>query len=83
MINLNLKLLLKKRLRPALSEVERLMCDTINFKTNWKPKVSFNQGLKDTITWIKNKELINSKNTGFKMFSYLINLKKYYNAYLN
>ena len=31
------------------------MCDNSSIlkKTNWKPKVSFNQGLKDTITWIK------------------------------
>jgi len=65
MINPKLKIITeKKRLRPVLSEVERLMCDNslILKKTNWKPKVNFNQGLKDTITWIKkNKELINSK----------------------
>jgi NAD dependent epimerase/dehydratase len=45
----------EKRVRPAKSEVERLWCD--NGKAvrllNWKPKISFNDGIKRTIDWIK------------------------------
>ncbi len=44
---------LKKR--PKSSEVDNLKCDNKKIKknTNWKPKVSLEQGLKKTIEWIK------------------------------
>ena len=63
-INPSLKIISeKKRLRPLLSEIERLKCDNslIQKKTNWKPKINFNEGLNKTIDWMKkNKEVINS-----------------------
>lgn len=45
----------KKRLRPGKSEVERLVCDNskILSGTSWRPKVSFKDGLKKTIGFIK------------------------------
>lgn len=44
------------RTRPSKSEVMRLVCDSQLFKnhTNWKPKYSFDFGLKETIDWFKN-----------------------------
>jgi NAD dependent epimerase/dehydratase len=43
-----------ERIRPELSEVERLWCDNTKARKllGWKPKVSFDEGLKKTITWI-------------------------------
>ena len=43
------------RTRPSKSEVMRLVCDSQLFKnhTNWKPKYSFDSGLKETIDWFK------------------------------
>ena len=43
------------RLRPGLSEVERLMADTKKAKNllNWSSRISLNEGLKKTVTWIK------------------------------
>lgn len=52
-----------KRLRPKKSEVNKLVADNRLLKeiTDWKPKVSFNQGLNNTFNWIKNnKHLFNS-----------------------
>ena len=48
----------KKRIRPPKSEVERLIADNSLLKeiTDWKQKVSFKNGLKKTINWIKNNE---------------------------
>jgi dTDP-glucose 4,6-dehydratase len=45
-----------KRIRPLQSEVERLCADTTKAKTlfAWKPRVSFDKGLKNTIEWIAN-----------------------------
>ncbi len=45
----------KARLRPAKSEVERLICsaDKIQQLTNWTPAVTLEQGLKKTAKWIK------------------------------
>jgi NAD dependent epimerase/dehydratase len=44
-----------KRLRPPKSEVERLLGSNqkILSLTNWKPKYSFEQGLKETIEWFR------------------------------
>ena len=44
----------KQRIRPEKSEVFRLWCDNkkITNLTNYKPKYSFEQGLKMTIDWI-------------------------------
>lgn len=46
----------KQRLRPEKSEVERLWCDNRKAKEilNWKPETSLDEGLKQTIEWIKN-----------------------------
>jgi NAD dependent epimerase/dehydratase len=42
------------RVRPELSEVERLWCDNTKAAKliGWKPKVGFDEGLKKTIAWI-------------------------------
>jgi dTDP-glucose 4,6-dehydratase len=44
-----------ERKRPEKSEVERLYCDNTKIKKNtiWQPKNSLTQGLKQTVTWIK------------------------------
>ena len=44
-----------KRIRPKLSEVERLLCDYSKAKnlTGWEPEYSLEEGLKETITWFK------------------------------
>lgn len=44
------------RLRPDNSEVERLLCDASKTRnmTDWKPKYTFESGLKETINWIDN-----------------------------
>ena len=48
----------KKRIRPLQSEVDRLRCDNklIIKKSKWRPKISFEEGLKKTIYWIKSKD---------------------------
>jgi dTDP-glucose 4,6-dehydratase len=45
-----------KRRRPVNSEVERLLCDNNRIMTNtkWRPQYSLEQGLQETIDWIKN-----------------------------
>jgi dTDP-glucose 4,6-dehydratase len=45
-----------KRRRPVKSEVERLLCDNnrIMTTTKWRPQYSLEQGLQETIDWIKN-----------------------------
>ena len=45
----------EKRIRPDKSEVERLFCNNskILSNTSWKPDFTLEQGLKDTIDWIK------------------------------
>ncbi len=58
-INPNLKIIIdKKRIRPEKSEVDRLKCDNrlITKKTNWKPKIKFDEGLEKTIKWIRNNQ---------------------------
>ena len=55
----------KKRIRPKLSEIDRLVCDNslILKKTLWKPLYSFDKGLNKTIDWIKiNKKMIFADN---------------------
>ncbi len=49
------------RKRPGRSEVKRLVCDNrlIRKLTNWKPKVSLQEGLLETIKWFKHKENLN------------------------
>jgi NAD dependent epimerase/dehydratase len=44
-----------QRIRPALSEVERLCCDNSNIlnNTSWKPKYNLREGLQETINWFK------------------------------
>jgi NAD dependent epimerase/dehydratase len=45
----------KKRLRPALSEVERLLCDAGRLRDmcGWSPRVILEEGLRKTFSWIK------------------------------
>ena len=45
-----------QRLRPAKSEVERLLADNRLAKEllGWEPKVSFEDGLSQTVDWLKN-----------------------------
>lgn len=45
----------KQRVRPANSEVERLMCsnEKIMKNTSWKPKYDLKKGLAETIEWLK------------------------------
>ena len=45
----------KGRLRPALSEVERLLCDASRLRElcGWSPRVSLEEGLRQTHRWIK------------------------------
>jgi len=55
-INPDLKIKIEKfRLRPKLSEVDRLRCDNSQIlkKTKWKPKVDFLTGLDETIKWVE------------------------------
>ena len=44
-----------ERKRPAQSEVKRLFCDNSKIlkKTKWRPRYSLEQGLRETIEWIK------------------------------
>ena len=43
------------RVRPAASEVERLLAGTSLAQSlfNWKPRYSLDEGLEETITWIR------------------------------
>lgn len=47
-----------QRLRPKRSEVERLLGDSSKLRrlTGWKPRYSFEQGLKETIDWFSNRD---------------------------
>ena len=46
----------EKRVRPDKSEVDRLYCDNSKIKelTSWKPQYTLEEGLKETIDWLKN-----------------------------
>lgn len=48
----------KKRVRPNLSEVNRLRCDNAKLlrETDWKPEFSLEEGLKETVKWFKKEE---------------------------
>ena len=57
LLNKNIKINLdEKRLRPEKSEVEVLICDYKKAENliNWTPEFSFEEGLIETINWIKN-----------------------------
>ena len=57
----NAKIISKKnRLRPKESEVNRLLGSNEKLQriTKWKPKVSIDQGLKETIEWFKNPNVL-------------------------
>lgn len=45
----------EQRIRPGKSEVERLLCDCTKAReaTGWKPRHTLEEGLKETITWLK------------------------------
>ncbi len=45
-----------QRIRPGKSEVERLMCNNLKIieNTNWKPQYNLEQGLLETIMFLKN-----------------------------
>ena len=54
--NSNARIILdQERVRPASSEVERLVCDNklILNKSKWKPNTNFDEGLDLTIEWFK------------------------------
>ncbi|MCK4826700.1 NAD-dependent dehydratase, partial [bacterium] len=44
-----------KRIRPKQSEVSRLMCDNSKILSNtcWRPNYSLEEGIYETITWLK------------------------------
>ena len=48
----------KERVRPAKSEVERLVCDNTKLlkHTSWKPLYSIEQGISEVIEWMKKSE---------------------------
>ena len=55
-INPNAKIICdEQRLRPEKSEVNRLLGDNTKIKslTNWKSEYTFEQGIKETINWMK------------------------------
>jgi NAD dependent epimerase/dehydratase len=43
------------RVRPALSEVDRLLCDNrkLRHSTGWQPRVTLDEGLRRTIAWLE------------------------------
>ena len=50
----------QKRVRPAKSEVTRLVCDNskiIKF-TDWKPEYDLKKGLNETIEWIEQNKIL-------------------------
>ena len=59
--NSNAKIISKKnRFRPKESEVNRLLGSSEKLQriTKWKPKVSIDDGLKETIEWFKNPNVL-------------------------
>ena len=50
----------EERLRPDKSEVNRLLGCNKKIKkfTNWSPEYSFKEGVKETIEWFKNEEVL-------------------------
>jgi len=57
-----------QRMRPVNSEVERLLCNNSRMRklTGWKPKYTLDQGLEETIHWVR------SHQTDFKAGAYRI-----------
>ena len=57
----------KKRIRPEASEVERLVCDNsfLVENSNWKPKFSLNDGLVQTVNWIKSESIKYDKENNY------------------
>jgi len=55
----------EERLRPEKSEVNRLLGSNKKIKelTEWEPKYTFEEGLKETIEWFKNEENIKQYKT--------------------
>ena len=49
-----------ERIRPANSEVERLLADSTRLKelTSWKPETNLEQGLTNVISWLKDSDFI-------------------------
>jgi len=45
----------EQRVRPAMSEVERLWCNNAKIctRTNWRPAYTLEQGLMETIAWLR------------------------------
>ena len=58
----------KKRLRPKLSEVERLRCNNKKILKNstWKPEYNLDKGLLKLIEWMKKEENLNKINKSNK-----------------
>ena len=51
----------QKRVRPAKSEVDRLVCDNSKLLNNstWKPKYDLELGLTETLNWFRENEQLN------------------------
>lgn len=67
LMNSNVKIVTdEKRLRPASSEVKRLLGDNSLLKslTRWFPEVSLEDGLKETVDWFLNPENLKKYKTG-------------------
>lgn len=57
LMNVDIKIVQEdQRIRPEKSEVERLLCDNTKIKqyTGWKPQYTLEEGLRETIEWLKN-----------------------------
>jgi nucleoside-diphosphate-sugar epimerase len=54
------------RLRPDASEVERLIgsCEKLKTLTNWRQKYTFEEGLKEAISWYSKPENLARFNAG-------------------
>ena len=61
-MNVNAEIVTKKeRIRPASSEVERLVCDNTKIleKTSWKPEFTLEQGIEEFVKWIEDSNNFN------------------------
>ena len=70
-LNKKYKIILeRKRIRPVKSEVSRLRCNNTKIKklTKWKPRYSFEQGLRILIKWLSKDHNLNK----FKINKYNI-----------
>lgn len=66
LINPKVKIISDKiRIRPKMSEVERLCGSNEKIKklTNWQPKYSFDKGIEETIEWFKDKRNLKNYKT--------------------